>query len=206
MWAAALVSALTFHEFSHALVGKWRGDLTAERYGRLTLNPLAHLDVMGTISMLIFGFGWAKPVPYNPRELKHPDDAVAIALAGPIANLILATIAALIFRGLGSPMAGQIGLLPSFLALFAFVNLGLACFNVIPVPPLDGSKILMAALVRAGRKDLALLVEHRGPQLLMILVVLSLLTPLSPFSFIASAATFLCDHLFGTACFALLPF
>lgn len=203
MWAVAFVSALTFHEFSHAIVGKWRGDLTAERYGRLTLNPLAHLDVWGTLSLLFLGFGWAKPVPYNPRELRHPQDSVLIALAGPGSNLVLAALTALVFRALGAPEVGTMGLLPTFLALFTFVNLALACFNVLPLPPLDGSKVLMAALARAGRPDLAHTLEERGPQLLMFLVLLSIVTPISVFGFIAPAAQNICDALFGVSCMSL---
>src|SRR3989339_1659402 len=98
-WVAAILLSLTIHEFSHALVSMWRGDHTAERAGRLTLNPLAHLDLMGFIPILLLGFGWAKPVPYNPYNLKNPKwDSVLVGIAGPVTNLLLAVIAAIIMR------------------------------------------------------------------------------------------------------------
>jgi Zn-dependent protease len=95
----ALVSSLTIHEFAHALVGSLRGDKTAQYMGRLTLNPLAHLDLLGTLMLLFAGFGWAKPVPFNPRNLQRPlADGVIIALSGPAANLLFATAASMVFR------------------------------------------------------------------------------------------------------------
>ena len=98
-WLCAILLSLTIHEFSHALVGKWRGDRTAEREGRLTLNPLAHLDWFGFAAMLLLGFGWAKPVPFNPYNLRDPKwDAVWIGLAGPGSNLFLAAFAGLLLR------------------------------------------------------------------------------------------------------------
>ena len=98
VWLTALVIALTVHEFSHAIVGKWRGDDTAEKFGRLSLNPLAHIDPLGFLMLVSIGFGWAKPVPFNPQNLRHPlKDGLMIALAGPAANLVMAVVAAGVF-------------------------------------------------------------------------------------------------------------
>jgi len=148
VWIAAIVIALTVHEFAHALVGSWRGDSTAENMGRLTLNPLAHIDIFGFVMLIVIGFGWAKPVPFDPRNLKNPlVDGLLIALAGPAANLILAMIAALTFRGLlAANVLGFDTMLAIFLVLLVFVDLLLLFFNLIPIYPLDGSKVLLAVL------------------------------------------------------------
>src|SRR3989338_6823830 len=99
VWVLAIVIALTVHEFSHALAGKWRGDKTAEYEGRLTLNPMAHIDWIGFIPLLLLGFGWAKPVPFNPYNLRDPKwDSVLIALAGPASNFILALLSGFALR------------------------------------------------------------------------------------------------------------
>ena len=113
-WILAIFISLTIHEFSHALVGKLRGDSTAEREGRLTLNPLAHLDPIGMIPLLLFGFGWAKPVPFNPYNLKNPKwDSVAIALAGPASNFVVASASAVVLRTVIA-MSGEMTLLVAF--------------------------------------------------------------------------------------------
>lgn len=138
--AVSLVLSLSWHEAAHALIAKHLGDDTAETMGRLTLNPLAHLDPLGTIAMLVAGVGWGKPVPVNPRNFKNPKvDNLLVALAGPTSNLILALIFALlslIFKPDGQSLAG---LLSSTVIWF---NLLLMFFNLIPIPPLDGSKIV----------------------------------------------------------------
>ena len=138
--ALALVISLSFHEAAHAYVAKRLGDNTAELLGRLTLNPLAHLDPLGTIAILIAGIGWGKPVPVNPNNFREPKlDNLKVALAGPLSNLILA----LIFTGLNylfQPQAGSIA--ANFTTLIIWFNILLMFFNLIPVPPLDGSKIV----------------------------------------------------------------
>lgn len=138
--AIALLIALSWHEAAHALVAKRLGDDTAERLGRLTLNPLAHLDLVGTIALLIAGVGWGKPVPVNPSNFEQPKlDNLKVAIAGPISNLILA----LIFAGLNyifQPDPGSLAGLVTGMAIW--FNLILMFFNLIPVPPLDGSKIV----------------------------------------------------------------
>lgn len=145
--------ALCFHEFSHGLVAKWRGDNTAEQLGRLTMNPMAHADMVGTfilpISAIVFGipffFGWAKPVPVNTRNLKNVrTDMFWIAIAGPLSNIFLALVAtvfmffALRFGFLGSYSSTIMELLQ----MFVLVNLFLAIFNILPLHPLDGGKVL----------------------------------------------------------------
>ncbi|NBS41667.1 site-2 protease family protein [bacterium] len=203
-WIAAILVSLTVHEFSHALVAKLRGDLTAEREGRLTLNPLAHLDLMGFVPMLLFGFGWAKPVPYNPYNLKNPKwDSVAIALAGPLSNFLVAAVAALAIRFLvGSQIVASLNLLIVFLFLLIVLNLFLMFFNVIPIHPLDGSKLFFALFDAPRYAPLRQLVAVRGPQVLMVLIVLSLLTHYNVFFFVSRPAFAACDAMLGDSCAA----
>jgi Zn-dependent protease len=205
-WATALIASLTVHEFAHALVGKWRGDDTAERMGRLSLNPLAHLDPLGTLMLLIIGFGWAKPVPFDPRRLEHPlQDGVAIALAGPLANLLLALVAAGVFHGFAKSGGLDFNsFLPAFLIFVMLVNMLLLFFNLIPVPPLDGSKVLDAVLVQAGATRAQQWFAVNGPKILLGLVIVSLVTPINVFFFVQQPATFACDKLAQTSCLGAL--
>ena len=139
--APAILFGLTIHEFSHGYVA-WRlGDPTAKMMGRLTLNPLKHLDPIGTIALFIFRFGWAKPVPIDPRNFRHPTRDMAISgLAGPAANLLTAAVAGLILRVLILfHVSGFVAVVTSYFVLF---NLILCFFNLIPIPPLDGSRLL----------------------------------------------------------------
>ncbi len=134
----SLVSALTFHEFFHAVVADQLGDPTPRSAGRVSLNPLAHLDAMGSLSMLLLGFGWGKPVPINPRRFQHPvTDELLVALAGPAANLILALCAGAIVR-----LFPQAVLIAGLATIWAYMNISLMVFNLLPIPPLDGSKAL----------------------------------------------------------------
>jgi Zn-dependent protease len=136
---AAVVVAITVHEFAHALSAKSYGDDTAEYQGRLTLNPVAHYDPIGSTLFLLFGFGWAKPVPVNPNRMKRPRwDAIRCALWGPLSNILIALGCGLVIRfvqALPEWLAG-------FLAIVIFLNLYLALFNLIPFPPLDGSRVI----------------------------------------------------------------
>lgn len=160
--------ALCFHEFSHAWVAKLRGDNTGEQQGRLTLNPMAHADMLGTFILPIMAtvssfpfFGWAKPVPVNSRNLKNPKvDMFWIALAGPLSNIFLSIVAAVLLAilfagGQGETTSAAATMLISFLQ----VNLVLAFFNLIPVHPLDGGKVVERFLpYELNRK----LIEHQG--------------------------------------------
>ena len=150
--------ALTFHEAAHAFVANKLGDPTAKYLGRLTLNPLKHIDIFGAICMLLFRFGWAKSVPVDTRYFKNPRRDMALtALAGPATNLILAIIGALIYslymlavRGIAieykSFLYWVFYALSSILISFIWLNIALAIFNLIPLPPLDGSRIFLVWL------------------------------------------------------------
>jgi Zn-dependent protease len=173
-----LMVAFTIHELAHAWSADEMGDNTPRRMGRLTLNPLAHLDPLGSIMLLFIGFGWAKPVPVNPYALRYgPQMGMAIvAAAGPFSNLIMALLAAVPFRlGVLSPFGAQsTGLLPTpsgFLIEFMFINLLLMLFNLIPIAPLDGSKILRGFAPREW-DGVLLNLERWGPFMLMGLVFL----------------------------------
>jgi Zn-dependent protease len=151
--AIVLLIAFTVHELAHAVTADRLGDPTPRRMGRITLNPLAHLDPIGTIMLLLVGFGWAKPVMVNPMNMRgNPRTSMAIvAIAGPISNLVMALAGALVFRlGLVDfTFNSTLEFLPSpafLLSEFVWINLILAFFNLIPIPPLDGSKILYAFL------------------------------------------------------------
>ena len=149
-----LLIAFTIHELAHAVTADYLGDPTPRRMGRITLNPLKHLDPFGTIMLIIAGFGWAKPVMVNPMNMRgNPRTSMAIvAIAGPLSNLIMASMAAILFRlglvDLNSLFLGNASSfsLANLLVQFLYINLALAFFNLIPVPPLDGSKILFAIL------------------------------------------------------------
>ena len=145
--APATLLAISAHEFAHGLVSYWLGDPTPKRDGRLSLNPLHHLDLVGTICMLVFRFGWAKPVKVNPKYYKNPKQGMALtALAGPVMNLILAFLFLGIFVGLFHVTEGSTEGILGYLMLLAqytaIMNIGLGVFNLIPIPPLDGSKVL----------------------------------------------------------------
>ena len=144
----ALVWALSFHEFCHGLAARLVGDPTAERYGRLTLNPLAHFDIVGTLMLLFVGFGWAKPVPINTRYFRHPRrDLIIVSLAGVAGNILSAVLSVLFLRFCGEwwySLTGRAGL--TVVIQMININMGLAAFNLIPIPPLDGSRVLEAFL------------------------------------------------------------
>jgi Zn-dependent protease len=144
LWVVAIIVALTIHEFSHALAGKLQGDPTAELDGRLTLNPLSHIDWLGFALLVIVGFGWAKPTPFNPYNLKFKKwGAALVALAGPISNAIvvvlIGTVLAIVVRTTNLPADN---LMIRFFLLLIEINVLLGIFNLFPIPPLDGSKVL----------------------------------------------------------------
>ena len=138
---AALILAIDIHEFSHAWMAEHLGDPTPRLQGRLTLNPLAHLDPIGTILLILVRFGWGKPVQFDPYNLRNPRrDSGLISIAGPISNMLLATVCALLVR---LPMPD---ILAAFLAELAVMNVVLGIFNLVPIHPLDGFKIVEAIL------------------------------------------------------------
>lgn len=145
----AFLIALTFHEFSHAFVATILGDDTAKKQGRLTLNPLAHLDFWGTIFLLFFRIGWAKPVPFNIHNFKRPKlYSILTALAGPVSNLILAYLFFVLLKflpqfGFSLPVTKSLSMV---FEASAYINVMLGVFNLMPIPPLDGSHLIIAFL------------------------------------------------------------
>ena len=165
----AILLCLVVHEVCHGLAAYWLGDPTAKRSNRLSLNPLHHLDIFGLIMMVTVGFGWAKPVPVNPRYFKRPKLGMAItALAGPLSNLLLALWLLLGVRVMIDGNASMAWI--EFLLDTAVLSLGLGVFNLIPIPPLDGSKIV-AALLPDKQYNLLLRYERFGMLIIMLLVV-----------------------------------
>lgn len=199
-WLVAIFLSLTVHEFSHALVGKLRGDKTAEYSGRLSLNPIKHIDPIGLVPLLFFGFGWAKPVPFNPYNLHDPKwDSVKIALAGPFSNFLLALVAGIGLR-IVVPILGIGNLLVAFLFLMVLLNLFLMFFNLVPIHPLDGSKLFFALFDKPQHQELRKFVAVRGPQILMVLVFVAILTNIDVFFFVSAPSFATCNALIGGDC------
>lgn len=182
--APPILLALTFHEFMHGWVAYRLGDPTAKLAGRLTMNPLAHLDPFGTIMIFLVRFGWAKPVPVNPRYFSQPKrDMLLVSVAGPAANMLLAFLSGLLLR---SFYAGTFNFLPAnilkpvyIMVKFSLqINLALAIFNLLPVPPLDGSKILYGLLPYRYEYVYQYL-ERYGPFVLMGLILFGMITRIS---------------------------
>ncbi|HEY3288754.1 MAG TPA: site-2 protease family protein [Anaerolineae bacterium] len=163
------------HEFAHAYVATRLGDDTARLMGRVTLNPFAHLDPFGSLFFLVGGFGWAKPVPVNPYRLRgDPKMMMAmVALAGPVSNILLAIFFALMFRAMypiiGTSVDLLSGTIVQALITAVMLNLLLALFNLIPIPPLDGSRLLSALIPDEGARIMAM-IERYGFLLLMVVV------------------------------------
>lgn len=195
---------ITFHELSHGYIA-WRlGDDTAKIQGRLTLNPLKHLDIMGLLMMLIFHVGWAKPVPVNMYRFKNPKRGMAVtALAGPVSNFLLAVLFLLLYGMAYIPLGfSSWGKYPlQMLELTAYISIGLGLFNLIPVPPLDGSKVLFSLMSDKGYYKL-MHYERYGSILMLALVASGVLgRPLSiAIDFIYSRMIFIaqfgCDVIF----------
>ena len=182
--APPILLALTFHEYAHAYTAYRCGDDTARQSGRLTLNPLRHLDPLGTIMIFIVHFGWAKPVPVNPNRLRNPKkDMLWISAAGPMANMVLALASGLLIRvlltiGVTPDRNTAIGLLFFMVIMSLQINLALAIFNILPIAPLDGSKILFA-LLPVRYEKLIYFLERYGPFILIGLIIFSQATGVS---------------------------
>ena len=169
-----LLFALVFHEFSHAWVANKLGDPTARYAGRLTLNPMAHLDPIGGLMILFVGFGWAKPVPVDIRYLSNPRvDMMKIAFAGPASNLLLAFIGGTILR-----LGFVHGTMAMMIMFFTQINIMLAVFNMIPIAPLDGSQIFSGLLIRTN-PELVRNLQIYGPKILMGAILIGYFTPIS---------------------------
>ncbi len=194
----AVVPALiciTLHELSHGFVAYKLGDNTAKNMGRLTLNPIKHIDIFGLIMMVVFKFGWAKPVPVNMRNFKNPKRDMAItALAGPLSNVLICCVVLFIYGLVYLPcnLAGTefAGSLLYAVYITAYLSIALAVFNIIPIPPLDGSKVLFSLMSDESYMKL-MRYERYGMLLLLVLIVTDVLgNPLS------AATEFVFDKLF----------
>ena len=171
-WLVAILFALTVHEFAHALAATMQGDPTAKLMGRLTFNPMAHIDMIGFLSLLLVGFGWGKPVPVNPIYFKNKKwcDTI-VAVAGPLANFISIIIFGIILRiVISTAILSPGNLLISFLFFIIMINMVLGVFNLIPLPPLDGSHILFNILP-SSFNELKYKLAKNGPWLLLTLIM-----------------------------------
>ena len=165
-----LIVVITIHEFAHAFVASKLGDETAKMSGRLTLNPLAHLDLMGTLALVFFGIGWGKPVPFNPYNLKNiKRDQALIAFAGPASNIALAVFLAVFYR-----FVDPISLIGSIFSQLISLSLVLAVFNLLPIGPLDGFRVVLGLLPNKLVSDW-LETERYGILILVFLIVSGLL-------------------------------
>lgn len=169
LFAAALVIAITIHEFAHAWTANRLGDPTPRLQGRITLNPLRHLDPVGTLAMVLTGFGWGKAVEFDPYNLKNPRrDTAIIAVAGPVSNMILAILLSLAIHLLPLPQLFQV-----FAVVLIGLNVSLAIFNLLPIHPLDGGKILVGILPKETAMEWDRINHQFG-----IFILLALLLPL----------------------------
>ncbi len=184
----ALVIAISVHEFSHAFIANQLGDPTAKYQGRMTLNPLSHLDPIGTILLFIVGFGWGRPVPVNPQYFARPGlDELLVALGGPASNFIVAALCGLLLRAVG----GALGPLDFILVMTIQLNVLLMLFNLIPIPPLDGSKVFRVVL---GEQAFRMLELYSLPLIFFLLLLLQA-TPLG--DALSTGVTTLTDFFVG---------
>lgn len=179
----AVLVALTVHEFAHAFVANLYGDSTAKDLGRLTLNPMAHLDLFGALLFLFIGFGWGKPVPVNSRNFKKlKEGEIMTSLAGPLSNLMLAALSAISFH-IFFPQLGPSNLLIGFFLMSFRLNIILMVFNLIPIPPLDGSHLLNNILSDRYHKLKTFLMVY-GPQVLFYGIIFAIIANIEIFGWI----------------------
>lgn len=187
---------ITLHELSHGFVAYKLGDNTAKYMGRLTLNPIKHIDIMGLVSMVVFKFGWAKPVPVNMYNFKNPKKGMAIcALAGPVSNLVIACVFLVLYGFLFIPLQSVSWGITVLEMIYttAYLSVALAVFNIIPVPPLDGSKVLFSVISDSLYEKL-MRYERYGMIILLALLAFDILSvPLG------IATNFLLDKMFFVA-------
>lgn len=168
-----IIIALSFHEWAHAYAAYRLGDPTARNVGRMTVNPAAHIDPVGIIMLLIVHFGWAKPVPVNPRNFKHPRrDELIVSLAGVVTNILLAFVSmgiwvGLIFAGVENEIVLNI------IQYIVVINLSLFVFNLIPIPPLDGYHVLECLLIRKVSYKFFAFIERYGFMLLIAILIIN---------------------------------
>jgi Zn-dependent protease len=168
--AVAFIIALSLHEYGHALAATLQGDPTAKLAGRLTINPMRHLDPVGTFMLVMVGFGWGKPVPFAPNKLRSARfGAALVGIAGPVVNIILAFLAAFVLTQLSQ--APPPGLFGRFIVTSLFLNVALALFNLMPIPPLDGSRIL-SALLPPDKQEIIYFLDKWGFVILLLFVFL----------------------------------
>ena len=182
--APPILLAITFHEYAHGWTAMKFGDPTAKMMGRLTLNPLVHLDPIGTLMLFLVHFGWAKPVPVDPRYFSDPKRQMLwVALAGPVANMILAFFSGILIIGFASSnfmFTSNTAIIGNMLVYSLQINLALAVFNMLPIPPLDGSKILRG-LLPYEYEHIAVQMEQYGPWVLMSIILFGMMTGVSLF-------------------------
>lgn len=170
LWLLAIVYGITVHEFSHVLAAYLQGDDTGRLMGRLTLNPVAHIEPFGMLLLLVAGFGWGRPAPFNPHNLKyHRWGEVMVALAGPASNLISIALFMALAAVLG-PVLGPMNLLMQFLGLLILINMVLLVFNLIPIPPLDGATLLFE-LLPDRLSHIKNQLSRNGPWILLMLII-----------------------------------
>ena len=185
--AAVLVASISIHEYGHALADELQGDPTARLAGRLTLNPIAHLDPFGALMIVMVGFGWGKPVPISPANMRSRRFGAAfVGIAGPLTNLILAVATALLaralhifipFLGLGAP--GGISIVSLVVTKFLYLNILLMLLNLIPIPPLDGSRVV-SALLPPDKQQFIFFMDKWGVLLLLLAAFFILPSVLPP--------------------------
>lgn len=188
-FVAIFIFSLSIHEFCHALMARALGDRTAERMNRLTINPIAHIDPMGLLAVVILGFGWARPVPFNPYNLKYPKwGPFFVAAAGPLSNITLGILGSIAWA-LALPILGPMNLLVFCLQQLALLNFTLALFNFIPLPPLDGSKAITAIFSASKYAAFRLWIEKDGAKFLFVLLIADMALSLNLFGWIGAGSS-----------------